>query len=136
MNREYKSLIKNDTWETINVPHEILETKWVFKKRVNDIGEENYKTRLVVQSFKQRKGVDYHETFSPVIKYNSIRYLLSLAVQRNLNITHLDVETAYLNAELDEKIYIKVPEIFQKGNNGKILKRAIYGLKQSARSVE
>lgn len=113
MNREYRSLIKNNTWQ-IEIPYDakILGTKWVFKKKVNDIGEQNYKVRLVVQSFKQEKGIDYYETFSFVIRYNSIRYLLLLAVQKNLNITHLDVETAYLNAELDEDIYIKPPEMF------------------------
>lgn len=138
MNREYRFLTKNSTWEVVDIPkgEKMLGTKWVFKKRITDTGEENYKARLVVQGFGQRKGVDYQETFSPVVKYNSIRYLLSLAAQKSLNITHLDVETAYLNAELDEEIYIKTPEMFQECAGGKALKlkRAIYGLKQGARA--
>lgn len=58
---------------------------------------------------------------------------MSLAAQRNLNITHLDIETAYLNGELDEDIYIKPPEMFGKRDDSKVLKlkKAVYGLKQS-----
>lgn len=61
---------------------------------------------------------------------------MSLAAQRNLNIMHLDVETTYLNRELDENIYIKSPEMFGKCDDRKILKlkKAIYGLKQSGRA--
>jgi len=65
---------------------------------------------LVIQGCAQTKDVDYKETFAPVAKYSSIKYLIALAIQKGLNIMHLAVETAYLNKELAEDIYITSPE--------------------------
>ena len=102
--RESKSLQKNNTWEIVPKPENItlLGTKWVFKTKSTDTGETKYKARLVVQGFAQNKGIDYDETFAPVARYSSIRYLLAFAVQNKMKITHLDIETAYPNGELEE----------------------------------
>jgi len=139
MDQELESLIKNDTWEVTRKPDnaKVLQTKWVFKQKRAENGETKYKARLVIQGYAQTKGVDYEETFAPVAKYSSIRYLLALAVQKGLKIMHLDVETAYLNGELAEEIYITPPERLAtsiKDNEVFKLKKAVYGLKQSGRN--
>ncbi|KMQ87656.1 gag-pol polyprotein [Lasius niger] len=140
INREFKSLDENDTWEIADKPDEatLLNTKWIFKKKKTEDGETKYKARLVIQGCAQTKGIDYEETFSPVAKYSSIRYLFALAAQKGLQIMHLDVETAYLNGELMEDIYITPPEGLKinKDSNNKVLKlkKAVYGLKQSGKT--
>jgi len=89
MDRELESLIKNDTWEVTKKPDnaKVLRTKWIFKQKRAESGETKYKTRLVIQGCAQTKGVDYEETFAPVAKYSSIRYLIALAeLQKRLKI--------------------------------------------------
>lgn len=84
-----------------------------------------------------RQGVDYEETFSPVVKYDNIRYLLSLAVKEDQEITHMDVTSAYLNGDLEEEIYVKPPDeikAYDKSEGVWKLKKALYGLKQSGRA--
>lgn len=79
--------------------------------------------------------VDYHETYSPVIRFNTLRSLFTIAAKYDYDIDHLDVVTAFLNGDLEEDIYIKQPEEFVKsGYEDKICKlnKAIYGLKQGA----
>lgn len=89
---------------------------------------------MVVRGFTQRKDIDYHETFSPVVRYSSIRYLLALAVKFGLNVTQMDVETAFLHGDLDEEIYMLQPEGFD--DNLELvckLEKSLYGLKQASR---
>lgn len=72
----------------------------------NENGNVKYKARLVVRGFAQTKGIDYEETYSSVVKYSSIRYLMSIAVEKNLTIHNMDVNTVYLNSDLNEDIYV------------------------------
>lgn len=92
------------------------------------------KARLVVQGYLQKLGVDYFENFSPVMKNETIRILLSIAHIRNWKTRQLDVKTAFLNGKLKEVVYVKPPKCID--NNGKIwkLKKALYGLKQIPRA--
>lgn len=139
MNRELQSLEDNDTWKISDIPKgaTCLGTKWVYTQKLNDQGKPKFKARLVIQGCRQIEGVNYEETFAPVARYSSIRYLLALAVQKGLYISHLDVETAYLYSDLEEDIYIHPPKT--PGNrkySEKVLKlkKAVYGLKQSGRN--
>jgi hypothetical protein len=95
-----------------------------------------YKARLVVQGSFQIFGVDYTDTYSPVAKFVSIRIILALCVQLGLIIHTMDVDTAFLNAELDEDIWVKIPEgtRLAVGDDGiyKLVK-SLYGLKQASR---
>lgn len=89
--------------------------------------------RLVARCFSQRKGFDYQETYSPVAKITTFRILLAFAVQNDLHIHQMDVKTAFLNGDLREKIYMKMPDGFKRGNLVCKLNKSLYGLKQASR---
>lgn len=134
---EIRSLCENETWAAASLPHgrKALQSKWVFKvKRDSNGNVERYKARLVIKGFQQRKGVDFSEVFSPVVSKSALRMLLTIAAIDDLEIEQLDIKTAFLNAELNEEIYMAVPEGVA-GTPGKVLrlKRCLYGLKQSPR---
>lgn len=139
MKEEMDSFAENETWELVDPPCEgtIVQCKWVYKVKSDVVNKCKYRARLVAKGFTQKEGIDYGETFAPVVKYSTLRLLLALAVKLNLKITHLDVKTAFLNGLLKENVYMKQPEGFVvKGFENKVckLKKAIYGLKQSSRS--
>lgn len=140
MEQELESFKKNDAWELVDKPSDstIVQSKWVFKKKYDSVGNVRYRARLVAKGFSQKAGIDYHETFSPVLRYTTLRLLFSLAVKLDLDIRHLDVTTAFLNGFLNESVYMQKPVFFKdcKGDDNKVLKlkRAIYGLKQSSRA--
>ena len=139
MEAEFSSLKKNEVWELEEPPKNspVINCKWVFKQKLGENGLiDRYKARLVAQGYAQRPGVDYEETFSPVVRFESLRVFLALAVQKGLKVHQMDVKTAFLNGELNDLIYMKQPEAFiMKGQEGLVckLKRSIYGLKQSPR---
>ena len=96
-----------------------------------------YKARLVVKGYSQRKGVDYDEIYSPVVRIETIRLLIALAALKDWQIHHLDVKSAFLNGEINEVIYVKQHEGFLvKGKEGYVLrlKKALYGGKQAPRA--
>ena len=145
---ELNSLEKNDTWELVNVPHDThtIKCKWVYKKKPDLQGNvARYKARLVAKGFTQIYGVDYKETYAPVGKIKSLLMLLSLANQLGYELNHLDVETAFLNAKVEEEILMDIPEgyhienakmkeLLKKNPKGKIvlkLLKSIYGIKQA-----
>ena len=136
MRDEYNSLIQNGTWTLVQRPEGVkpVQCRWVKKKY--DDGEMKYKARLVAKGFSQRQGVDYFDTFSPVIRISSVRLLLSYAITNNLHAHHIDVKTAFLNGELKEDVYMSQPPLFADDDQPNLickLQRSIYGLKQSAK---
>ena len=139
MEEEMRSFEENNAWDLIDVPEKghVVSCKWVFKKKCDSDNKVSYRARLVAKGYTQKAGIDYEETFAPVIKYASLRLLFALSLKLNLSITHLDVKTAFLNGYLNETILMKQPEGFiEKGNESKVCKlnRAVYGLKQSSRA--
>lgn len=91
---------------------------------------------MVARGFTQEEGVDFNEVFSPVVKHTSIRMLLAIIAPRDWFLEQLDVKIAFLNGELEETIYMAQPKGFEvPGSEDKVcmLKRSIYGLKQSSR---
>lgn len=137
MDCEMNSLQNNKTWKLVELPRgaQVLKNRWVFKiKQKADGTTDKYKARLVVKGFTQKPGIDYFETFSPVVKFTSIRTVLAVAVAERMNLAQFDVETAFLNGNLDEDIYMTQPQGYEDGS-GKVCKlnKALYGLKQSAR---
>ncbi|KAK9873685.1 hypothetical protein WA026_023685 [Henosepilachna vigintioctopunctata] len=139
MEEEYNSFVRNNAWEIAELPKgaSVVDSKWVFKKKINSDGSVRYRARLVARGFSQKSGIDFNETFSPVVRHSSLRLLIAMSVQLNLKIIHLDVMTAFLNGELNETIFMKQPEGFQVSkdiNKFCKLNKAIYGLKQASRA--
>jgi hypothetical protein len=137
---EMNALNKNNTWCITDLPYDkkAVGCKWVFTVKCKADGSvERYKARLVAKGFTQTHGIDYQETFAPVAKINSIRILLSLAVNFNWTLHQYDVKNAFLNGELHEEVYMTLPPGFEdKLGRGKVcrLKKSLYGLKQSPRA--
>ena len=116
----------------------LVGNKWIYRVKQNSDGSINkYKARLVAKGFLQTEGVDYQETFSPVVKAAIIRIVLSLAVINNWKLRQVDINNAFLNGELSETVYMPQPEGFENSEHPNYvckLKKALYGLKQAPRA--
>lgn len=119
---------ENNTWKTVNRTKtknkKILSNKWIFK--IKDDGR--YKARLVVWGCEQRYGIDFEETFSPVVNSNSMRTLLAIATKREDYIVKFDIKTAFLYGNLDEEIFMELPNGYKSDNKICKLNKALYGL--------
>lgn len=136
---EFLALLKNKTWILTTLPpgKNLIGCTWVFKLKYHLSGViARHKARLVAQGFSQQPGFDFNETFSPVVKPTTIRLTLSLAMSLGWYVTHLDVNNAFLNGDLEQDIYMKQPVGFEQGGQHLVckLKKAIYGLKQASRT--
>ena len=137
---EFNNLNSHGTWEVMDY-HKMpdgakpIGCKWVFKVKLNPDGSvERYKARLVAQGFSQRYGIDYDETYAPVIQISSLRTLVSLAVIKSLEMDMMDITGAYLNGKLQETIFMRTPEGFNSSGKVLKLKMSLYGLKQAGRT--
>ena len=141
MDEEMKSLKALGTWSYVVVDNKefkkALPVKWVYKVKLSELGEvERFKARLVAKGFKQIYGVDYTEVYAPVSKHSTLRYLLSLAVTRDMRVHQMDVSTAFLHGDLAEDVKVKQPEGYHVGGPNTVcqLHKALYGLKQAPRA--
>jgi hypothetical protein len=90
-----------------------ISCKWVFIIKHGVHGEvEHYKARLVARGFTQTFGVDYNETFAPIVKFVSIRCILALAAIEDMEIHQIDVKIAFLNGDIEKELYMEQPEAF------------------------
>ena len=139
MEEEMESMRTNQVWELVNLPkgRKAIGNKWVLKikRKANDTIE-RYKACIVTEGYTQHEGIDYEETFSPVVCFTSIRLILAIVASLDLELHQMDVNTTFLNGELEEEIYMEQPIGFIKeGHEHKVcrLLKSIYGLKQSLR---
>ena len=112
MQHELSALQKNNTWVLVDLPKgkKAISCKWVYKLKLkSDCSIERYKARLVARGFTQKQGIDYDETFSPVIKMSSVRCIIALAASKHWDIWQLDVNNAFLHGDLHEEVYMKAP---------------------------
>ena len=138
---EYGSVVQHQTftWATLPLGRKAIKSKWIFKLKPaphypNGV---RYKARLVAMGYSQREGVDFSETYAPVMKIQSLRTLCGIAVEEDMHIHHMDVTTTFLYGDLEEEIYLVPPEGISppQGSTGMVwrLHKALYGLKQSPR---
>lgn len=161
---EVKSLVKNDTLKIITTKkgQNIIGSRLVLTNKYNPDGSiQGRKARIVAKGYSQKYGVDYHQTFAPVARLETIRLLMAIAAQYKLKVHQIDVVTAYLNAPLNEEVIMEIPEQLEAalenvaldetedskikhktremlnslraGGNACKLNKALYGLRQSGR---
>ncbi|UYV60351.1 hypothetical protein LAZ67_1000907 [Cordylochernes scorpioides] len=120
MDDEFNSLMKNQTWTYVTLPSD--------RKAIA--------CRLIAKGYSQKSGLDYGETFSPVVKFDSIITILSLCASLDMEMIQLDVKSAFLNGDLEEELYMEQPQWYENldfPNHVCSLQKSIYGLKQSPR---
>ena len=101
--------------ELVDLPpgSKLLSSKWVFKRKRKEDGLiDKYKERLVIKGYRKTEGLDYFDTYSLVMRINSIRMVLVIAALKNLEVHQMDVKTTFLNGKLDEEIYMEQPKGF------------------------
>jgi len=133
---EINALEDNKTRELVyrDKDMHVISNRWVFRKKYKSNGDvEKYKARLVAKGYSQIPGIDYEETFAPVVKFDSIRTLLAISAAKNLKLYQFDVKTAFLHGNIEETIYMEQPYGFAKDNRVCKLNRSLYGLKQAPR---
>lgn len=133
IDREHSCLLRNSTWDLVKREHgmHVLPCKYIF--RVKNGGP---KVRLVVLGCKQLFGIDYNHTFAPVVKFTTVRMLLALVAAFDYECEQMDVVTAFLNGDLEEEIFMQIPEGLRTKDNQDLvckLNKALYGLKQAPR---
>ncbi|XP_043725671.1 uncharacterized protein LOC122672240 [Telopea speciosissima] len=140
MKDELQALNRNHTWELVRLPtgKHTVGCRWIYKIKYNSDGSvERYKAWLVAKGYTQTYGVDYRETFAPVVKMNTVRVLMSVAVNCGWSLFQMDVKNAFLHGDLEEEVYMDLPPGHALPNqDGMVckLKNSIYGLKQSPRA--
>ena len=139
MRTEIDSLHHNRVWELVELPEDrkVVGSKWVFEAKTNADGTvERCKARLLAQGYSQKEGLDYDETFNPVVRSESVRSVIALASKYGLKLHQMDITTAFPNSDLHEEVYMKQPEGFiAQGQEHLVcrLRKSLYGLKQSPR---
>jgi hypothetical protein len=139
MDEEFSALQRQQTWSLVPSPpgKNIVGCKWVFKLKRNSDGTiSRYKARLAAKGFHQQYGIDFAETFSPVVKPPTVRLILALAVTYNWPLRQLDVRNAFLHGILKEEVYMQQPTGYVDSRHPHHvckLQKSIYGLKQAPR---
>ena len=134
MQTELTTIIDFNSWDIVNKTDDmnVLTSVWAFKvKRFLDGLVRKLKARFCVCGFEQKHGIDYFETFAPVIKWTTVRLMLTLSLQLNLSTLQIDYTAAFLHAPVDTAIFVEPPRGFEQPGKVFKLKRSLYGLKQT-----
>ena len=125
MRAEMDSMYANQVWSLVDPPEGVIPIgcKWIFKRKIGADGKvDTYKAWLVAKGFRQREGIDYEETFSPVAMLKSIRILLAIAAHYDYEVWQMDVKTAFLNGYIKENIFMEQPKGFESEESSKVCK--------------
>jgi hypothetical protein len=136
MRQDYTSIMGNDTQELVDLSHDrvvVVNIMWIYKVTSDTEGEvSSFKARFAAKGCSRRAGLDYTETFSPVIRMARHRLFLAVAAALDLELCQLDIDTAFLYAPIKDDLYIRQPLDFTDGSPKVChLKRCLFGLKQS-----
>jgi Reverse transcriptase (RNA-dependent DNA polymerase) len=131
---------RQDTWTSTRRPttHRVLKSTWVFKlKRLPDGTPHQYKARFCVRGDLQIEGVDFFETYAPVVQWSTIRMLLISILTEGWTTQQVDYTNAFVQAHIKEEIYVEYPKLFKSvsGEDRVLkLKKSLYGLRQASRT--
>jgi hypothetical protein len=135
MDEEIAQLEGLGTYRKEDIPEgrTAVACKWVYRIKYDEKGNvARYMARLITKGFSQIPGIDFDQTFAPMMRSESLRALIALATQLNLCIHTVDAVGAYLNGELEETIYMQQPPGYEDGTGRALrLLKTLYGLKQS-----
>lgn len=122
VNVEIDALLEADTysWKTLPEGSKPVDAKWVFSIKENPSGQKLYKARVVARGFLQELGVNYLDTFAPVVKHKSLKLLFGIAAMKNWSIHQMDVKGAFLNGDIDADVFVIPPAGAPKGPEGKV----------------
>ncbi|GJW30729.1 retrovirus-related pol polyprotein from transposon TNT 1-94 [Tanacetum coccineum] len=140
MQGELNQFSRNKIWTLVPAPYgkTIIVSKWIFRNKRDETGIViKNKARLVAQGYNQQEGIDYDETFAPVVRLEAIIIFLAFATYMNFIVYQMDVKSTFLNGKLKEEVYVKQPLGFQSNefpNHVCKLDKALYGLKQAPRA--
>jgi hypothetical protein len=138
MQEEYTSLLKNQTWDLVPLTsgRKLVRCRWVYRTKSIADGQINrYKSKLVTEGFQQVHGIDFDETFAPVVKMDSIRLELAIVAAKGWEVHQMDMKNAFLHGDLSKEIYMGQPQGFMHDSSLVCrLKKSLYGLKQAPRA--
>nr|GFB55924.1 retrovirus-related Pol polyprotein from transposon TNT 1-94 [Tanacetum cinerariifolium] len=116
----------------------IIALKWIYKVKLDEYDDVlKNKARLVAKGYRQEEGIDFEESFAPVVRIEAIRIFIANAACKNMTIYQMDVKTSFLNGELKKEVYVSQLEGFVDPDHSTHvyrLKKALYGLKQAPRA--
>ena len=126
MYEEMRALLKNHTWDIVLLPKgkKPVGCRWVYTLKCKAYGSlERYKAQLVARGYTQTHGIDYQDTFAPMARMNTIRIIISLAVNLDWPLNQYDIKNAFLHGDLKEEIYMQLPPGYEGNQNeGKVCK--------------
>ncbi|GKD71121.1 retrovirus-related pol polyprotein from transposon TNT 1-94 [Tanacetum coccineum] len=134
MQDKLNQFTRNKVWTLVPAPYgkTIIGSKWVFRNKIDETGIViKNKARLVAQGYNQQEGIDYDETFDPVVRLKAIKIFLTFATYMNFIVYQMNVKSTFLNGKLKEEVYVKKPPGFESNkftNHVCKLDKALYGL--------
>nr|GEY62898.1 retrovirus-related Pol polyprotein from transposon TNT 1-94 [Tanacetum cinerariifolium] len=137
MQEELNEFKRVKVWELIPRLDKVMviTLKWIYKVKLDELaGILKNKARLVAHGYRQEEGIDFEESFAPVVRLEATRIFLAYAAHKNMVVYQMDVKTAFLNGNLREEVYVSQPNRFVDQDNPNHvykLKKALYGLKQA-----
>jgi len=139
MQEELNNFERNQVWSLVERPKNyVTGTKWGFRNKQDEHGVvTRNKARLVAQGFTQVEGLDFEETYAPVVRLEAIRMLLAFAAHHDFKLYQMDIKSAFLNGPIQELVYVEQPPGFEDPkflNHVYKLQKALYGLKQAPRA--
>ena len=140
MTEELNQVTRNDVWDLVPRPENqnIIGTRWIFWNKLDELGNViRNKARLVDQGYNQEEGINFDESFAPIVRLESIQMILAYASHMDFKLYQMDVKSAFLNGFISEDVFVKQPPGFENDHfpdHVFKLKRALYGLKQAPRA--